>query len=109
MRVLISSQHRYPCFGSVGSGRRPKKFSSGSGQHMQDLLARGLAELGHEVLYLLRNGCDAPLPDGVRLVSDPIANVDIYQTTSSHWAGDGADIMDFVASRGLPHIVTCHL
>jgi hypothetical protein len=54
MRILIASNHRYPSYGAVGSGRHPREFPSGSSGHIQDLLARGLAELGHEVLYHLR-------------------------------------------------------
>jgi glycosyltransferase involved in cell wall biosynthesis len=107
MRILIESNHRYPFYGAVGSGRHPREFPSGSGWHMQDLLARGLAELGHEVLYLLREGCDAPLPDGVRLVSGPVADIDIFQTTGSPSAD--LDVHEFVARHGVPWVLTCHL
>lgn len=107
MRILIASNHRYPSYGVVGSGRHPREFASGSGGHMQDLLARGLAELGHEVLYLLRRGCDTPLPEGVRLVSDPVADIDIYQTTTV--PGANLDVWEFVERRGLPSVLTCHL
>src|SRR5262245_5059008 len=107
MRVLIESNHRYPAYGAMGSGHHPKEFPSGSGWHMQDLLARGLAELGHEVLYLLREGCDAPLPDGVQLLSEPAADIDIFQTTGSPSAD--VDMHEFMERHRVPWILTCHL
>ncbi len=107
MRILIASNHRYPSYGAVGSGHQPREFPSGSGGHIQDLLARGLAELGHEVLYLLRRGCDTPLPEGVRLVTDPVADIDICQMTGA--PGADADVREFAARRGLPWVLTCHL
>ena len=57
MRVYLSSPHRYPGwrFGLASSG-------------IHDRLARGLAELGHEVRYHLINGSETKLPDGVELV-----------------------------------------
>src|SRR4030095_12816796 len=98
--------HRYPCFRPVGSGLEPTEFPSGSGGHIQDLLARGLTELGHQVFYLLPRGCETPLREGIQLVSDPIDNADIYQTTSA----PGADMVStFATERGLPWVLTCHL
>jgi glycosyltransferase involved in cell wall biosynthesis len=106
MRILIASNHRYPCFRPVGSGLQPTEFPSGSGGHMQDLLARGLNELGHQVFYLLRRGCETPLPDGIELVSEPLDDADIYQTTGA----PGVELIsDFATERGLPWILTCHL
>jgi glycosyltransferase involved in cell wall biosynthesis len=106
MRVLIASHLRYPAYGKVGSGCHPTEFPSGSGGHMQDLLARGLAELGHEVLYFLPRGYDEPLPAGVEFVSKPVADIDIFQTTGAPSAY--LDVQEFVARHGLPWILTCH-
>jgi len=106
MRILIASNHRYPCFRPAGAGLQPTEFSSGSGGHIQDLLARGLAELGHQVFYLLPRGCEAPLPDGVRHVCDPIEDADIYQTTGAPGAGL---VSAFANARRLPWVLTCHL
>ena len=106
MRILIASNHRYPCFSPVGSHLQPTEFPSGSGGHIQDLLARGLAELGHQVFYLLRRGCETPLPQGVELVSDPIDDADVYQTTGA----PGVELVSaFATERGLPWVLTCHL
>jgi glycosyltransferase involved in cell wall biosynthesis len=74
---------------------------------MQDLLARGLAELGHDVFYLLRHGADMPLPEKVRLVTDPICDIDIYQTTTV--LGANLDVLEFVQQHELPSVLTCHL
>jgi len=106
MRILIAANHRYPCFRPVGSGLQPTEFPSGSGGHIQDLLARGLAELDHQVFYLLKRGCETPLPPGIELVSDPIDDADIYQTTGA----PGANLVsDFATQRGLPWVLSCHL
>jgi glycosyltransferase involved in cell wall biosynthesis len=106
MRILMASNHRYPSFRSVGSGLAPTEFPSGSGGHIQDLLARGLNELGHQVFYLLRRGCEIPLPEGIEFVSDPIDDADIYQTTGA----PGAELVSaFATERGLPWVLTCHL
>ena len=56
MRILLSSEHSYPAFGPVGSGLHPRTYPSGSGFWIHDLLMKGLAELGHDVFYLLPRG-----------------------------------------------------
>jgi glycosyltransferase involved in cell wall biosynthesis len=106
MRILLASNHRYPAYGPLGSGRHPRDFPSGSAPHLQDLLARGLAKLGHDVRYLLRHGGDTP-PPGVRLVGEPMVDIDIYQTTTV--PGANIDVRDFVSAHHLPSIFTCHL
>ena len=70
MRILLSSDHQYPSFREVGVGRRPLPIPSGSSQHIHDLIAKGLAELGHEVLYWLPKGTHQALPPGVTLVTE---------------------------------------
>jgi glycosyltransferase involved in cell wall biosynthesis len=72
---------------------------------MQDLLARGLAELGHDVRYLLPRGCDTRMPDGVRLVSGPERDIDIYQSTTAA----NHDVPEFIERLGLPWVLTCHI
>ena len=64
MRLLLSSTHRYPAFGDVGSGLHPKLFPSGSGFHIHDLLVKGLAELGHEVATYYRREPTRLCPPG---------------------------------------------
>lgn len=105
MRVLISSSHRYPALSEVGSGLHPKPVPSGSGFLIHDLLVRGLAELGHEVFYLLRKGADKPLPAGATLVSEPGAEVDVVHTISDR----DYDLVEERQSRGKPWVTTCHI
>ena len=105
MRVLLSSEHRYPAFGELGSGPHPRSLPSGSGFWMHDLLAKGLAELGHEVFYLLPHSAVAPLPPGVQLVSQPVWDADVLHTISDR---DAPLIAEWVA-RGRPWVATCHM
>jgi glycosyltransferase involved in cell wall biosynthesis len=105
MRILLSSEHRYPASGEVGSGPHPRSLPSGSGFWIQDLIARGLAELGHEVFYLLPNGAQRPLPPGVKLVSQPVWDADILHTISDR---DAPLIAEWEA-RGRPWVATCHM
>src|SRR5258708_38452647 len=80
MRVLLSSNHRYPAAHRQGSGRQPREWPAGSGFIIHDLLAKGLAELGHEVFYLLPRGAEEPWPPGVLVVNEPVADVDVLHT-----------------------------
>ncbi|MBC8031781.1 MAG: glycosyltransferase [Pyrinomonadaceae bacterium] len=105
MRLLLSSDHRYPAFEKLGSGRHPKLFPSGSAYLVHDLLARGLAELGHDVFYLLREGAALPLPSGVTLVSEPIPDADILHTVAYH----DEDLSAVKQSGRKPWVTTCHL
>jgi glycosyltransferase involved in cell wall biosynthesis len=105
MRILLSSNHQYPAYGEQGSGPHPRELPSGSGHHIKDLLAKGLSELGHEVFYLLKKGASAPLPPGVTLLAEPIADVDIYH----NFAFRDEDIIAFMEQNGRPWVTTCHL
>jgi glycosyltransferase involved in cell wall biosynthesis len=58
-------------------------FPSGSGHLVVDCVVKGLAELGHEVFYMLGGGAELPLPKGVTLVSQPVENVDIVHDLES--------------------------
>jgi glycosyltransferase involved in cell wall biosynthesis len=105
MRLLLSSTHKYPAFREVGSGLHPTPFPSGSGFVIHDLLVKGLAALGHEVLYLLPEGADKPLPEGARLVSEPYVEVDLVHTI----AGRDEVLAQQRQSRCEPWVATCHL
>jgi glycosyltransferase involved in cell wall biosynthesis len=76
MRIYLSSGHRYP-------GWRYGVASSA----VHDRLARGLAELGHEVRYHLRDLGRAKLPDGVVPVSDFRGDEDILHINHNHIGG----------------------
>jgi len=77
MRILLYSDHRYPSDDGHGAGRTLRYEPSGAPQHVHDMLAKGLAELGHQVFYFLTKGTEHPLPPGVTLTTAPRANVDI--------------------------------
>jgi glycosyltransferase involved in cell wall biosynthesis len=105
MRLLLASTHRYPAFGEVGSGRHPKPFPSGSAFYVHDLLVKGLAELGHDVFYLLPKGADKPLPAGANLISEPRYDVDVLHAIACH----EGDLVQEMQARGMPWVMTCHL
>jgi glycosyltransferase involved in cell wall biosynthesis len=105
MRLLLSSVHTYPAFGKVGSGLRPRQFPSGSGFHIHDLLAKGLAELGHEVFYLLPGGAEEPPPRGVTLIPELRFDVDLLHTISTQ----DHDVVREMRARGRRWVTTCHL
>ena len=106
MRVLLSSDHQYPAANGNGSGLHPKKFPSGSGYILHDLLARGLAELGHEVFYLVRRSDNSSsAPQGIRLVYEPAIDADVLHTIS----GRDAALIHEWESRGKPWVATCHM
>ena len=105
MRILLSSDHRYPGYKETGIGLAPSPFPSGSGYHIHDLLMKGLVELGHEVFYLLTAGADKPLPPGATLVSEPRVDADILHTvTYRHEV-----LIKLMQSLGKPWVTTCHL
>ena len=101
MRILLSSDHEYPAANQNGSGLHPKQFPSGSGYILHDLLAKGLAELGHDVFYLVRRA-HASAPEGVKLIVEPVQDVDILHTIS------GRDAALIEESRK-PWVATCHM
>jgi glycosyltransferase involved in cell wall biosynthesis len=105
MRILLSSNHRYPGSPKKGHGLQPKQWPSGSGFLIHDLIAKGLAELGHEVFYRLPEGATEPLPSGVQLVDDLVEGVEIVHTMS----GRDLVLLETARARGIASVVTCHL
>src|SRR5580704_16229932 len=107
MRILLWSNIQYgSCFGN-GAGRRPREFPSGSGHYIQDVLAKGLAELGHEVFYHLQAGISEPLPAGVERIAVPPESVDILHNYSS--SRSDPLLMSHVNRHRIPWVATCHL
>jgi glycosyltransferase involved in cell wall biosynthesis len=105
MRLLLSSNRSYPGFGMLGSGPHPREFPSGSGYFIQDLLLKGLAELGHDVFYLSRDEAAAPLPAGATWVSEPIPDADILHTVAYH---DEQLVLELESGKK-PWVTTCHI
>lgn len=81
------------------------KYPSGSGYMIHDLLAKGLAELGHDVFYLLRQGAAQPLPKGVKFVSEPTPDADVVHTIAYH----DPTLNDERQACGKPWVTTCHI
>jgi glycosyltransferase involved in cell wall biosynthesis len=104
VRILLSSNHPYPASRSSGSGTNPKEFPSGAGFVIHDLVAKGLAEAGHEVFYLLPRGAEAPLPSGVTLLREPRFDVDVIHTITMR---DHA-LARHARQAGIPWVATCH-
>src|SRR3977135_3107254 len=105
MRILLSSNHRYPGSPKNSSGLDPMLWPSGSGFLIHDLIAKGLAELGHEVFYRLPEGAAEPLPPGVQLVDNWVDETDIVHTMT----GRDHPLLETAKARGVPSMVTCHL
>jgi glycosyltransferase involved in cell wall biosynthesis len=80
-------------------------WPSGSGFLIHDLIAKGLAELGHTVFYRLPEGAEETLPRGVEMVADLVADVDVVHTMS----GRDHALLQLAAAHGIPSVVTCHL
>lgn len=107
MRILLVAYHKYPAYGPCGTGPHPRDYPSGSGYHLHDLLAQGLAEEGHEVFYLLKKGADGPLPAGVTQVSHHVADVDVCHAIAIPSLVE--DTVEFATQHKKPYLLTCHL
>jgi glycosyltransferase involved in cell wall biosynthesis len=109
MRILLSSRHTYPAAAEESAGTQPIRFPSRSADHLHDLLARGLAEFGHTVFYLLPAGASRPLPPNVQLVSGNIKDIDIdvYHSNSGKEPVEGINAA--LEYRGIPWVTSCHL
>ncbi|MFZ1220971.1 MAG: glycosyltransferase [Chthoniobacterales bacterium] len=105
MRVLLSSNHRYPGSPRNSSGLQPTLWPSGSAFLIHDLIAQGLAELGHEVFYRLPEGAAEPLPPGVQLTGDLVEGAEIVHLMS----GRDHSLRETARARGIASVVTCHL
>ena len=91
MRILLASTHRYPA--SVGGL---------AGNRILDWLANGLAELGHTVYYLLKDGAAFPLPEPIELVTEVPPSLDIV-----HAQDDST--FECLGITGIPWVRTCHV
>jgi glycosyltransferase involved in cell wall biosynthesis len=104
MRILIASRHRYPADNGEGTGWGPRAFPSGSGFHILDLTVRGLAELGHDVVYLLPQGWDREMSLPVTMVKEPRFDVDLAHVLA--YLAEG--LLCTMDQRGVATIVSCH-
>ena len=90
MKILMAAGHRYPArTGALASDR------------VADCLAKGLAELGHRVIYKLELGASEPLPAGIELVYERRYDVDIMCLQDF-------GLLDSQETRGVPWVTTFH-
>ena len=105
MRILLAAKHDYPARESVGSGLRPKRFPSGSGWAVHDLVAKGLAELGHDVFYLVPHAANELPAKGITLVDEPVRDAEVLHTSSEFHQDLGHEWQ----SQGKPWVATWHM
>jgi glycosyltransferase involved in cell wall biosynthesis len=97
MRIEICSNfHRYPAaLEPLGNGGQ-------AGYRVLDLIAKGLVELGHDVLYCLPRGLLAPLPQGITHTTEMSYDVDVIHYQNGNLEDD------ITGTRDLPWVRTCH-
>jgi Glycosyltransferase len=105
MRILLAAKHDYPARESVSSGLRPTRYPSGSGGAMHDLIAKGLAELGHDVFYLVPHAPGQRATMGITLIAEPVHNADVLHTLSDFHE----DLTNEWQAQGKPWVTTWHM
>jgi len=100
MRIVMTGDHPYPLPRSSG-GRTPKRFPSAAGQRVHDWLAKGLGELGHEVVYVLTGEVSGEAPKGVRMTR-VLEDGDILHT----YAMRNPEV---IAKWRGPWVASCHI
>ena len=83
MRILLASSHRYPAEINRSSRLATHYDPSRALYTVNDLLAKGLGELGHTVYYKLAEGQSESFPSGVFPVSSSMPEVDICHNIQS--------------------------
>lgn len=106
LRILLWANHKYTVGRSSGTCLNSRVGVRGGSRVVHDNLAKGLAELGHEVFYRLE-GAEEALPAGVNLVSGFVPEIDIIHHYNSQWTR-GADFSDYQKSYDKPWVATCH-
>lgn len=91
MKVSLAGKHRFPASRGGPSGGR-----------IFDFLAKGLAQLGHDVFYHPGHGATGQPPDGVCFVDEPRWDVDLLHCHSYIPLWHEAD------ERARPWVATCH-
>ena len=105
MKILLSCNHEYPSYRFHGSGTKTTTYPSGSSHHQHDLLARGLAEKGHEVHYHINHSSHTISDKGVHLVKELVDDVDIVHLN----ARVNEEFHTHYKARNIPVIATNHL
>ena len=108
MKILLSSSHRYPAGGIAGTGLAANPRTTGGAAFVHDNLAKGLAELGHEVYCHLRDGYDPPLPAGIRPIEGPPRGVDVLHQINS-WFFHSDWPTGVLSELDAPWVASCHV
>jgi glycosyltransferase involved in cell wall biosynthesis len=90
VKIHLVSGHQYPA-----------RLDGLASARVADDLAKGLAELGHQVSYEMPCESAEPLPDGIQLVHERRFDVDIM------WF-NGLEAGRFPKTRGIPWLRTVH-
>jgi glycosyltransferase involved in cell wall biosynthesis len=106
MKIMLAAKHRYPA-GGVGCGCRVNPRATGGASLVHDTLARGLAELGHEVFYVLQGGFDGPPPEGIRFCDRPVRDAQVMHYYNSQFLHSAWPV-HVAAGLGMPWISSCH-
>ncbi len=97
MRVeFCSNFHRYP------AALAPLGDRGQAGYRVLDLIAQGVAELGHDVSYCLPRGLIGPLPRGIRHTTEMSYDADVFHYQNGNLEDAVTD------TRDVPWVRTCH-
>ncbi|MDC8005425.1 glycosyltransferase [Aureisphaera galaxeae] len=104
MRILLARDPNYVHPQTHGAGKNPTKVPSGASNFQHDMLAKGLAENGHEVFFYVQNEEEMAHLSGVTFVDSLIEDVDIVHLKA---IGD-PNIIRHYQSKNIPILSTNH-
>lgn len=112
MRILVTSKHVYPVFPSIHDDFEPDYNNYKSSQshcYIQDLIVKGLAELGHEVFYWLKEGEHRQVPEGVEIIKELPEQIDVAHLLCDNDGGVFNKYRGILKKNKIPWVATCHL
>lgn len=112
MRILMTSDHIYPAFPSIldseiNSNRNYK--SSFSSRFLQDLIAKGLVELGHQVFYWLPLGNHQNVPSGIEIVDQLPLEIDIAHLLYCNVKEGPIERLALIREKNIPWVGVRHM
>lgn len=112
MRILVTSDHIYPTYPSIkdtGADAIRKYKSSFSSRFIQDLIVKGLTELGHEVFYWLPEGKHQNLSEDIEIVHSLPSNLDIAHLLCCNILDSPIRHLDLIKKNNIPWMSSWHL
>ncbi len=104
MRLLLIRDHRVDVPNRPGAGKMITNLPSGSSSFQHDLLAKGLSELGHEVICFVPEGLNMiPIPE-VKSVNNLITDIDLVHLK----APGNREIIAYYEEKNIPVLETSH-